>query len=342
MKKTLFAMMAALSLAACTSDEVMNVAERQAITFDDAFVDNSTRAALDGSYTSANLQEFQVYGTITGGGMGEGTANIFNGERVVRGNSLGMGDTWSYDKNNTQYWIPGNTYNFVAIADGNIPNETKVALDGNEMPTTIEVLAASAQNDILVTEPRNINYEAGNDTKVSFVFNHILSKVKFTFKNTVTTDNGYAYKVSNIAINNAVNNADYNVSTGTWNIKDTHTDYCLLFGNAVEEGTEEGAEAVSIGYDSKAESNFDRLIIPTNESLLITFNYHLLKDGVVIDYQEGVTINTNAIEFEAAHAYNLIVSLGNPGEPITFDVVTVKDWNKGHEDYNPGVNTENK
>jgi archaellum component FlaF (FlaF/FlaG flagellin family) len=111
MKKIFITIAAVAALAGCAKETLMDSA-KEVITFDNTFVDKATRAAYDGSYNNDNLNEFQVYATITGTGSGEGTANIFNGERVVKGNTLGQGANWSYAIANTQYWIPGNTYTF--------------------------------------------------------------------------------------------------------------------------------------------------------------------------------------------------------------------------------------
>lgn len=319
--------MAMAAMVACSNDEIVDVTEYSAISFDNAFVDNSTRAAYDGSYNSGNLQAFEVYATITGGGENEGTANIFNQERVERGNALGCGTNWSYSSGNIQYWIPGNIYNFRAIADGNVADATEVGVNEYNMATSINVLDASAQKDILLAEQLNIKYERGNETKVNFTFEHLLSKVKFTIKNTITINSGYSYKVSNIEIANAIQNATYDIVGKRWAVAD-HTDYVLSFGNGVSESSTEGAEASDIAFGGSVESNFERLLIPNNESLTINFDYLLLKDGVVIDTQLDQQIITSDINLESGKAYNFIITLGNPGDPITFDVVEVTKWDE--------------
>ena len=85
MKKTLFAAFALTLMAGCSSEEILEVAQKEVITFDNAFVDKATRA-IDGSYyNNGNFTSFEVYGTISGSGNNEGTANIFNQEKVTRG-----------------------------------------------------------------------------------------------------------------------------------------------------------------------------------------------------------------------------------------------------------------
>lgn len=325
MKKVLFTLTAVATLAACSTEKTMDFT-KDAIEFGEAFIDNATKAAYDGSYNTGTLAAFEVYATITGE---EGnTANIFNKEIVVKGNSLGQGSNWSYNSANTQYWISGNSYHFRAIADGNVEGVSQVVAPtaGKYMATAINLLDASAQKDLLVAE-ENISKFAGGAHVVEFTFSHILSKAKFTVKNTVATNNGYTYKVSNIRINGIAKNGVYTIGSSEWTAAATPATYDLSFGNAVAVGTVEGAEAMDITYNAKAESNYDRLLIPVkNQVFNITFDYLLLKDGIVIDTQVDKTIITEALTLESGHAYNFVFSLGNPGEPIQFNLEKVTGW----------------
>lgn len=322
MKKLVLSLAMVAALVSCSTDEIVDVS-REAITFDDTFVDNATRVAIDGSYTTSTLEEFEVYGTISNT---TGTANIFNQERVVKGNSLGQGVNWSYDEANTQYWIPGNTYNFRAIAEGNVAGVTEVVAPESDkyMATAINLLDASAQKDILFAQDMNVAYTSGSKT-ISFTFAHILSKVKFTFKNTIATDNGYGYKVTNVVINGTAKNGVYTIGASEpWSAAATPETYNLAFGNGAAVADAAGAEATEIAYNSSVESNWERLLIPSNEVRNIAFTTQLLKDGVVIDTQNRTLAPT--IKLVPGQAYNFVVSLGNPGEPIKFDVTEVTGW----------------
>ena len=343
MKKFFLSVLCVAAVVSCAKDEVIT-ADKEAITFENAFVDNATKAAYDGSHNNSNFSEFQVYATITGTGDGEGTANIFNGEKVVKGNSLGQGANWSYATAHTQYWIPGNNYHFRAIADGNVPDVTEVVTNSDGMATKIKLLDASAQKDILTAEHSVTNYtkpQSGTPAAVAFTFAHVLSKAKFTVKNTVETNNGYSYKVTNIALNDLAKNGVYTITngaTGTWAAAATPATYNLSFGDVTEVGkaVESDAVVADIKYNKSAESNFDRLLIPGAQTLNISFSYGLYKGGVLIDAQDK-TLTAN-VTLDAAKAYNFVISLGNPGDPIQFDVHTVTDWVENHTGYNPGLN----
>lgn len=108
MKKTLFTILAAASLVACTKSEVVTV-NQEAIAFDNAFVDNATKSVNDPSYTNTNLfSDFAVYGFVEG-------AVLFDGTKVSKGiTNTDLTSGWKYA--GTQYWIAGAQYNFHAVA----------------------------------------------------------------------------------------------------------------------------------------------------------------------------------------------------------------------------------
>ena len=336
MKKTLLAIAAMVAMVACNNDYVVKEAAPEAISFDGIFVDNSTRAAFDGSYTAGTLTSFQVYGTVTGTGTDEGVGNIFKGETVTK-----SGENWVYDSANTQYWIPGNNYKFRAIVDGNVAGVTEVvALETDKyMATAINLLDASAQKDILTAERIYENYTTPQNgaAPVAFTFKHILAKAKFTFKNTITTNNGYSYKVTNVRIVDAVKNGVYTITdgaNGTWAAATTPATYQLSFGDVVLKGKNADFEsAANLAYNTSAESNYDRLLVPGATTINVKFDYQLLKDGAVIDTHTDVATSAT-LNLEAGHAYNFIVCLANPGDPITFKLEKITAWDTTNGDKN--------
>ena len=324
MKKVLFTLTALAALMSCSKDEIVESQPAQVIGFSNIFVDNSTRAAYDGSYkydgTNGNLTQFHVYGTVTN--TNSKTANIFNKQLV----ELKSG-AWEYTP--IQYWIPGNKYNFTAIADGNIEGATSVNTGNYNMPTSITVADASKQKDILFAKSTpNIVGKAQGNEMVAFTFDHIMSKAKFTVYNNITTE-GYTYKVTDVKITNAPKTATYTIGTG-WGAPTAGT-YELSFGDIVSNGTETGAAAEQIAYNGgHMESNYERLLIPTQAgenttTVNVSFDCELFYDGVSISKTEGKTATAN-VKLEPGHAYNFKVVLSAPGEPIQFTVTKINDW----------------
>ena len=328
MKKILLSVFAVAALASCAQDEIIAVANGDAIAFDNAFVDNATKA-IDDSYTQAknNLEAFQVYGTVTNK-QGQ-VANIFDRLDVVKDATDGVGTTWKYSSEYTQYWVSGNSYSFKAVVDGNIDNVTEVVVDATtHMPTAVELIDASAQKDVLYAEMLNINY-AGNVQPVKFTFNHLLAKAKFTVKNEMAVGNGNSYKVKNVKIENAVKSATYTIGTG-W--ASHNGEYELLFGHVVAEDADtELVEAAKMEKGAVCVSNYERLLVPQNDcplTISLDVEYYIQDKVSKNDFLNDSftrTIN-HTVTLEAGKAYNFVLTLGNPGEPITFDVKEVVDW----------------
>lgn len=105
MKKLLISALALVSLVACSKEEVLNQQQSSEISFKQAFVDNSTRAAEDPSTTNATLTAFDVWGFMD---YTEGV--VFDQQRVTGT----VGGDWSYAP--LQYWLPGHDYYFAAIS----------------------------------------------------------------------------------------------------------------------------------------------------------------------------------------------------------------------------------
>ena len=309
MKKILFVALAAVGLTACVQNEELAISKSNAITFDNVYVGNATKAAIDGSYTAekGNLDHFNVWATISNT---NGTANIFKNEAVTKNNA----GVWSYAVENTQYWIPGNNYVFVGVVDG-----TVASVDSYNMPLTISTSLSGQQDVLYDTESRSYNGEAV--TPVHFNFEHLLAKVKFTAKNVMTTsDSELYYTVESIKITNADNEAVYTIEDEAWAANGEP--YTAEFG-AVKNNN---GETATLYYQNRAESNYELLVLPQeNKSLNIVVNYTLRKnawDSWTQPYEKELTAT---LDIEKGRAYNFVLELGNPGAPIEF-TAAVTDW----------------
>ncbi len=335
MKKTILAVLALASVVACNKSEVLEVAPQKAISFGNPFVENATKA-IDPSLTHGDdgtFTSFNVYGTLTN--TGNVTTNIFNGVEVVKAtdadHTIGATGTWYYNSSSVQYWIPGNTYNFVAVA-----NATKVNVDAtnNNMPTTIEY-TANGTTDLLYTKAPVTKTPdvASFDETVAFTFDHLLSKVVFKFTNKYANATNFEIKVTNVAIKNAAESGVYTVADGTW-ANDGSKEF--TFGNAPTTATAAGAAADYIASEASLNSNFERLLVPgTYSNLQIAFKAEVyLKQGdkyTLIDTkdytQEGkYLVPENAITIKAGKAYSFNVEIGDVLQPIKFGVQTLNGF----------------
>lgn len=330
MKKIfLIGLTAAAMLASCSNDETVEMAQQKAIGFSNAFVNNGTRSVDDPSFTTLTLKDFAVYGFTQNG-------QIFDGVKVSKGGTASTG--WSY--NNVQYWVPGNTYTFGAIAPHSVAgNVSNVTLP--ESATKVEMKVAftnkdADQVDLLHAAPTQIagtDVTASYTTPVSMTFNHQLSKVKFSFENAVGV--GYNVKVSNVKITDAFKEGTLTVAaTGnTWGGQ-TNKNLELNFGNVVADAST--TEASVIANAATLESYNEKLMIPMENTAIYTvkFTAELYKGGVLLGTYPH-TVEIKNVEFKLGYCYNFKASLTHknitgPDElnPIEFTVASVKNWDQ--------------
>lgn len=159
---------AAMMLASCTQNEVLEVTESRAIGFNGTGIDNITRADI----TSADFSQFYVYG-------GYNTSDLFQGTEVNKQD----GGNWQYTP--TQYWKVGE-WKFDAYApkaEGAITPEWSY-----ESGLTLAVNSdATHQNDVIYAAATASVTDSDSDgtlegaNQVSLNFKHLLSKLAFKF-----------------------------------------------------------------------------------------------------------------------------------------------------------------
>ena len=297
MKKLLVVALAAFAMVACVNEEVTELPQGDAITFESAFIDNATRAAVDPSTTTATLDGFNVWGFVK-----EYDGEIFNGTEVEK-----VGGVWGYE--GTQYWVPNQPYYFAALAPMNGSWTVTKAIEGAAKLGlgTVSFTNNAGTEDLLYAKAmmtsKGLNEPNG---AVKFQFQHLLSKVKFTFKNGFTTDNAYV-EVKNVTmsapkkahIDLAV--ADY--SNG-WVIEEHDA---LAFGNVQKLDA-----SVKEGGVSEAEAAYERLTIPADANYEYTIEFDIvLYMGTEVAYEVTKTSAVTGVALEMGHAYNFFTEI-NP------------------------------
>jgi hypothetical protein len=298
------------------------------LEFGAAFVENSTRAdkAIDPSTTTTGenaIKAFDVWGFIDEvGGV------VFDGEDVT-------GEKGNFTYANTQYWVPGHNYYFAAIAPMNSKNwkldTTKANFEG---AGEISFTNIDGTEDLLYSAvgPIAAPAEGATAEKVTFAFNHMLSKVKFTFTNGFANDNAYI-DVKEITMT-APKSGKINVAQNWWSENEwvlTGDTTTLAFGDACAKTQAGGTQ----------ESDFERLTIPAGDTqeYVITFKVQLYF-GNVAAFKEPLTLTSkvDGTALEIGKAYNFKATLdannitgenGNDLLPIEFDVTEVKTWENG-------------
>lgn len=334
MKKLFIAIVAIAAAAACSNEEIVSV-NREAIAFDNAFVNNSTRSVVDPSFTNTNLfEDFAVYGFVTD----ENTAPIFDRTKVS-GSALN-GD-WTYE--GTQYWIEGATYNFYAVAPYSYLG-TWVASNRTVDGLVLYVQNNDGTKDILVAKANDIvGQQSGDNDPVAFNFQHILSKVKFSFTNNYDAT-GSSIRVENIQITNACGGSlvTFTKNNLEWGNGDRNAQAPTLnFGMATDaEETADVKENVEVAYayGKTYESQNELLLIPVavDGGYNVTFDVKVLVNSVVVKtYNHSVNVDFTPA---AGCSYDIKAEIDadnidpeNEQDPIVFTVNKVIDWDKDHD-----------
>ena len=324
MKKLLVSVLAIAGLVACTQETTLVQKGNAPMEFGGVFVENATRA-IDPSITTATITGFDVWGF-----MDSPAGKVFEGEDVT-------GSEGNFTYFNTQYWTPGHVYYFAALAPMNSANWSLNTAKANlEGAGVISFTNVNGTEDLLyaATSVSTMDLPVGEAPvdKVEFQFNHMLSKVKFSFTNGFQNDNAFI-TVSNIRMEvpaeGTINVAQDWWSTNQWVLGEGKT--ILDFGNM---------EAEKVPYNETTECQFERLTIPTDaaQSYNVTFDVKLFM-GDVEAYAATLTTVIEGAELKIGKAYNFhaIINAENivPGEDaalqkIVFDVAEVKTWEDGN------------
>ena len=309
MKKLLFVALAAVGMVACVQNEELAVSKNTAIAFKQ-HVGNAAVTKVDPSYTKETLPNFQVWGWMT-----SNAGTVFKGDVVSN-----TGSAWTYD--NTQYWAPERFYSFEAVApvsnnwqaveatEADINGITFTNVDGTE-----DILYAAYE----VTTPDMATLAAGYDP-VPLQFNHLLSKVQFSFKSAFTTDN-VTIKVTNVKMS-APKAGALDLDSKVWTLNDAEGSFDLEFGNATETLMPSASE-----YTPAADH---RLTIPAGVDQVynISFNVEVIMGTeTALNQTVETTIANKALLIGRAYNFKALIGPEVFGlQPIEFTVEEVVDW----------------
>ena len=329
MKKIFLCALAAAALTtACNKAEVIDVVGTPAIQFENAFVNNATRAAVDPSTTTASIEKFSVWGY-----MDNRTGEIFTEEIVSK-----TGSDWTYA--NTQYWLPKHTYYFAALSATYNENALKdVTVTPNREANAghyglgvVDFVNADGTNDLLYASAMQDVAEGADLAqlpKVGFSFSHLLSKVKFTFTNGFENENS-TLKITGLTMT-APKSGTIDLNVENWWDNDDwklgQDEVTLAFGN-VNNGEE-------IASTTSVESDNERLTIPAaaTQEYVVTFHVQLY-NGDVLAVENDITTKISGVTLDMGKAYNFkaVINASNimgPDQdlyPIEFEVIEVKEW----------------
>lgn len=315
MKKIFIAVLAVAALASCSKEQVVVEQPKAAIGFD-TFVENSTRAndLVKGAF------DFGVFGLVEKGGE---NALIFNNQEVANDGSYSP----------VQYWIASAQYYFTAIAPYTNAKWTYTTTNAHSGEITFDNSAAAANQDLLFAYNKPAQTPVAitaQPAKVGFTFNHMLSRVRFTFANGFGEGSNITLQVTDVTITDAYATADLAVTNGA--PADAWTNFGATFsknfgqvgGNTLATLTDAGATM------SAATEHF--YLIPANKAYNVTFTVKLFQAGVELDtYNRTATIPATAMAKGMSYDIKTTLTAQNTSDdgqlyPILFEVVDVTAW----------------
>lgn len=325
---------AAMALASCTQNEVVEYAENRAIQFD-TFVNNNTRAVTE--LKTEGLTQFNVFAY-------HGTNTVDYNNVLVRGNSS---SGWTPAAN--AYWQAGNAYEFAAYSDqnGELSDLNKEQTSGVSFANkTLKFTGYEVAGKDLVAAQTSVasQTDVNSYTAVNLTFYHMLSQIKFTFTNSDAAD--YTLKISNIKITaGKTATGTFAMSGGTPSISWT--------SNADGEYTIADITDIAKGANQTTESE-SLLILPQNtDNLKVTFTATLTDAGKVKiaegNFEASLDIDGGAqtSNWMPGYRYNYTATLNgsdvpvdpeNPGvkpKKIEFNTVKVNPWENSTPDTDP-------
>lgn len=304
MKKLFFLLPFLALFVACQSTDPV---EASRITFSNQQVEDLTRG--DNTITTANLANFDVWGHNDNG-------VVFNGVKVEK-----QGDEWACTEE--KMWEENQTYHFHAFAPagavsnvGEYPDTERAKGLGNFAyinagdKDLIYAYATRTQGSLLKI----------NTDPVQLAFEHLLSRVEFTFKNNLSEGN---VTISNVRITEVAKSAELNcgdVDMANWDWTATSTgSYSFGGTTAIAKGATTSASDVQFLFPA-ATRNYD-----------ISFSIVYESDAA-----EERTATIADVNLEMGKSYNINVTIGDKDivteqYKISFFVAEVKDWGSNIE-----------
>ena len=346
MKKLFTILAVAATLVSCAKEDVVREAAREAIGFDNAFVENSTRSVETPGYSTTKMfNDFAVYGFVEG-------ASLFNGVKVGKDVTNGeLKSDWKYA--GTQYWIAGANYDFYAVAPFNVGWSVKTGTTPTEAGATLSFTTADGTQDLLYASIVERQGAGSGNTAVGFTFKHILSKVKFSFENGYNAS-AASICVRDIKITNAY--ATGEAALAKDNAETTDVDETIAwsnqggainvaFGNATEnasyatyapvEGSENDCDEFDYAFGTTVESYYERLLIPGSMECNISFVVDLLVNDKVIKSYNHTAKATINLQPGMSYDIKAVITAANidpnhAQEPIEF-TATMTDWSAAND-----------
>ncbi len=332
MKRSLFMLgVAVAALSSCSNNEVLDIAESNAIKFSNTFVGKPTRSVTAPELTTDNLKEMYVFASKGGDPVFDANPKL-----VYR---IGETNEWGYD--NLVAWEVSKNYNFVAYAGKDLGTSVTDNGDNTSLKFSNIVVNGDKENqfDLLYSDTKSITTTAveGNPM-IDFTFKHLLSMVQFTLKSGFgeTTE----VKITNFKFYGVKTTGSYDASQ-EWTLTATaNTEDNTNFTSADEEIAQYDAVATQDVVNSWVIIPQQNTDLDKVEMVKFTVN---VSDGETQIGTKDFTAKIPSITWEKGYRYNYIFTItpkqmGVADQYITFDAPKVTEWD---DDTNLTIDEDN-
>lgn len=336
MKRSLFMLgVAVAALSSCSNNEVLDIAESNAIKFSNTFVGKPTRGVTAPELTTDNLKEMYVFASNNDGQVFDDNPKL-----VYR---IGETNEWGYD--NLVAWVANKNYNFVAYAGKDLGGSVEDNDDKKSLNFSNIVVNGDKDNqfDLLYsnTVERSPATVDGNHM-IDFTFDHLLSMVQFTLKSGfgATTE----VKITNFKF--------YGVkTTGSYDASKESPAWTLTATANTKDDTNFKSDAEEIAkYDADATEDVVNswVVIPQKNTdfenvEMVKFTVNVSDGETQIGTEKIFKAKIPSITWEKGCRYNYIFTItpeqmGVDDQYITFDAPEVTEWD---DDINLTIDEDN-
>ncbi len=326
MKRSLFMLgVAVAALSSCSNNEVLDIAESNAIKFSNTFVGKPTRSVTAPELTTDNLKEMYVFASNE-----EGDVFDVNPKLVYR---IGETNEWGYDK--LVPWEANKNYNFVAYAGKDLGGSVTDNGDNTSLKFSGIVVNGDKDNqfDLLYSNTKSITTTAvDGNPMIDFTFDHLLSMVQFTLKSGFgeTTQ----VKIKDFKFYGLRTTETYDASqvSPAWTSTST--------ANTIGDTKFTSADEEIAQYDAVATKDVVNswVIIPqqnvaSGKVEMVTFTVNVVdgESDSQIGTEKTFKAKIPSITWEKGYRYNYIFTItpeqmGVADQYITFDAPEVTEW----------------
>ena len=352
------AAMAALTLVSCSSDDLDslsdNSSKNEAISFDgylgrSAVAVNGTRGSvLDITALQNSTEGFGVFGNYKKADDQEFGANLFNNQQVKYSSK---DNKWAYE--NTKYWPTEGHIDFLAYA----PYVENPKFNGpSSINFTVENKVADQKDLLYAKTPGQTMAKNSGTNKVTFKFDHALSKLGYSVKLNGTCSSDATITLKKITLAGSApasatetaseptgafhKTGTIDLSTGKWSSLSDKQYFNWYSAPTSETSGSQSITFTSSTYNTKYTNKGDEylFVIPQDfsktevgaDELYVIVEYTMQYTGVTEPGTNTPAIITNKVykklpyNFKQGMAYTINLTIGRP---IDFDVDTkITDW----------------